>query len=289
MSNVLLTGATGFLGGHVFRRLAAAGHRVAALHRRAGDPDALPGAAWVRTGFEAPDWHAIEVALGGGPEILIHLAAHGVDPAVSEWDECFRWNVFHTIELWRMAAHRGVQRIVTCGSCFEYGAACDRHERVSPHDAPEPLGPYAASKAAATMALHGLTAVHGIEGLVLRPGVVFGEGEGPHRLWPSLRQAAVEGRDFLMTSGCQVRDFVPVERVADAFVTAVSRTDLTSGRTLVENVGSGRPRSVRDFAADWWQRWNATGQLLFGTLPDRTGEAARIALLVPEPPVDRRG
>lgn len=287
MSNVLLTGATGFIGGHACRRLAAAGHRVVAMHRRDGDPDAVPGASWVLTGFENPDWDAIGEAFGGSPEVLVHLAAHGVDPTVSEWDDCFRWNVFHTIEFWRMAVERGVRRIVTCGTCFEYGAACDRHETVSPQDAPEPLGPYAASKAAATMALHGLAAVHGIEGLVLRPGVVFGEGEGPHRLWPSLRQAAVEGRDFLMTSGSQVRDFVPVEHVADAFVAAVSRTDLRSGRTLVENVGSGRPQSVRDFAAEWWQRWNAAGQLLFGTLPDRTGEAVRIALHVPAPAADR--
>jgi nucleoside-diphosphate-sugar epimerase len=281
MMNVLITGATGFIGGHTLRQLAAAGHTVVAIHRRDTVPDAVQGVAWVRTGFDKPDWNAIGAAFAGKPQVLVHLAAHGVDPTVSDWDDCFQWNVVYSMEFWRAAVMQGVQRIVTCGTCFEYGGACDRYEFVPPTVAPEPLGPYAASKAAATMSLHGLAAFHGIEGLVLRPGVVFGEGEGPHRLWPSLRKAALEGQDFLMTSGSQVRDFVPVEKVARAFVDGVSRSDLTAGRALIENVGSGEPRSVKEFASEWWDRWDASGELLFGTLPDRTGEASRIALQLP--------
>ncbi len=213
--------------------------------------------------------------LGGVPEVFLHLAAFGVNPAVATWEDCFRWNVGVALELWREAAARGCRRIVTCGSCFEYGAIADRYEAI-PVDAPlEPMGPYAASKAASTMALHGLSASAAFEGLVLRPCVVFGPGEAPNRLWPSLKKAALEGRDFPMTSGRQVRDFVPVEAVARAFVGSVGRDDLVLGRTLVENVGSGVAESVLEFATRWWSHWGAVGRLLPGKLPDRANETLR--------------
>jgi nucleoside-diphosphate-sugar epimerase len=280
--NVLITGGTGFIGSHTVRHLAAAGHHVVALHRRDSVPDAIDGVTWVRSDFDRPNWDMIAAAFAGQPRVLVHLATHGVNPNAADWEDCFQWNVVHAIEFWRAAILHGVRRIVTCGSCFEYGAACDRYDFVPPTAAPEPLGPYAASKAAATMALHGVAASHGVEGLVLRPCVVFGEGEWAQRLWPSLKKAALEGRDFPMTSGSQIRDFVPVDTVADALVEGVSRSDLKKGRVCIENVGSGDPRQVKDFASEWWNRWNASGKLLLGVLPDRSGETHRMApLLIP--------
>jgi len=277
---ILLTGGTGFIGGHTLQRLAAAGHEVVAVHRRTAAPDSNDAAIWVPSCLGRPDWERILDAFAGSPEVLVHLATYGVDPRMADWENCFQWNVSHALDFWRAAVRHGVRRIVTCGTCFEYGAACDRHDFVPATTAPEPLGPYAASKAAATMALHGVAASLRVEGLVLRPCVVFGEGEAPHRLWPALRQAALEGRDFPMTSGLQVRDFVPVEKVAEALVAGVTRSDLTGGRVLIENIGTGEPRTVRDFATEWWSHWGATGRLLIGSLPDRPGETRRMVPLV---------
>jgi nucleoside-diphosphate-sugar epimerase len=272
---VLITGATGFIGRHTLERLVASGHRIAAIHRGNSMIEPIPSGGWVCCPIDNPDWETIETILGGTAEVLVHLAAHGVNPTESDWTPCFQLNVVAALSLWQQAATRGVKRIILGGSCFEYGRSADRYEFI-PEDAPlEPLGSYAASKAASTMALYGITAQYGLEALVLRPCVVFGEGEPPYRLWPSLRRAAQAGEDFPMTSGQQVRDFVPVEHVADALTAGVTRCDLPSGILRIENIGSGQPQSVIDFATEWWRHWNGRGKLLPGVIPARGGEVMR--------------
>lgn len=275
---VLVTGGTGFVGNHTLTALSRCGHEVLALHR-SGNPPSLPNVHWLPSTLDQPDWQRIDKFVGKNQFALIHLAAYGVDPRIADWDACFLWNVIHSLRLWRDATSRGVCRIVTCGSCFEYGAAGDRYEFIPTTAAPEPLSPYAASKAAATMALHALSAKENLQSLSIRPCVVFGEGEPPHRLWPSLRRAALAGKDFPMTLGSQIRDFVCVEHLARALVNGVSRDDIPSGRLIIENFGSGKAQSVLEFAMEWWSRWSATGKLLIGSIPERTSEAKRF---VPE-------
>lgn len=276
---VLLTGATGFIGKHTMEALLAAGHEVVALHRNDRSAPA-PGVHWVRSGLEDPDWGLIEELLGGEGFALVHLAAHGVDPKRGGWQDCFRFNVSHSLDFWLEAINRGAERIVTCGTCFEYGSAAGKHDLIPTSAAPEPLNAYAASKAAATMALHGVSSSLGIASLSLRPCVVYGEGEADYRLWPSLRRAARTGQDFPMTAGTQMRDFVPVEKVARELARGVGRSDLVPGHLLIENVGSGKGQSIIDFATEWWNRWEAKGKLLPGALEGRKLEAQRFLLLI---------
>jgi UDP-glucose 4-epimerase len=274
--NVIVTGATGFIGSKVVPLLFENKHKTIALHRRENRPPALPGVCWIRCELDKPDWNSISVNMEGEPNVLIHLAAHGVLPVDAEWQECFKWNVMKTLDLYQSAISHGINRIITCGSCFEYGDASNKYDFIPNTAAPEPRDAYAASKAAATMMLHGLTSAYGIEAIVFRPCVVYGDGERPNRLWPSLYEAAIKGRDFPMSSGHQVRDFIPVTSVAEAIVNAVARKDLVRGKTCIENLGSGNPQSVKAFASKWWNKWGASGKLLFGSLPDRKNETARI-------------
>lgn len=277
--NIVITGGTGFLGGHTLASLSQTNHKVVALHRREQSPSSCKVVRWVKSGFDRPNWDEILLRLGGSPQVLIHLAAHGTSPKTSDWPSCFEWNVMKTLDFFLAAISHGVSRIIICGSCFEYGATANKFEFIPVTAAPQPLDAYAASKAAATMMLHGIASTHGIEGLILRPCVIYGEGEPPTRLWPSLREAALKGENFLMTSGLQVRDFIPVTNVANAIVSAVTRKDLIKGRAFIENLGSGNPQSVRDFASEWWNKWGGTGSLLFGHRPDRENETMRF---VPE-------
>jgi UDP-glucose 4-epimerase len=275
---IFLTGGTGFIGSHVLRHALAAGHEVTAL-RRAG---AVPKIKLARE----PDW--IEGALDADwksrlktCDVLIHLAAAGVNSGKSDWRELFAVNVTQSLNLWLQAADAGVKRLVICGSCFEFGRTAERLGLV-PADAPlEPTGPYHSAKAAATMAALGLAVDLNLEVLVLRPFHVYGEGEALTRFWPALRAAALAGQDFPMTAGEQVRDFVPVETAAKIFVEAATRTDLPAGRPKVENLGTGKPQTLRAFAGHWWKTWNAQGRLQFGAVPYRENEVMRYVPLIP--------
>ena len=275
---VVVSGASGFIGRHSINSLIHAGHEVIGLSRRSQVP--VSGATrWVQCDLSRPEGRSLEPKFEG-VDVLLHLAASGVDPKTAVWATCFETNVTAAMRLWLAAVNAGARRIVNCGTCFEYGSAATAHLAIPTTAAPQPLSPYAASKAAATMILHGIAASSNIQAISLRPCVVFGEGEPEYRLWPSLRRAALAGADLPMTSGFQVRDFMPVESLAERLCEAVTRADLPAGRLLVENVGSGTPQSVREFATDWWGRWGGTGKLLFGALPDRPSECPRIVPLI---------
>jgi len=271
---IFVTGGTGFIGSHFLKQVLAAGHEVTAL-RLPGDQPKIPLATqpeWV-DGTLADDWRRTLA----GCHALVHLAAAGVSMQNLDWEQLFAVNVEKSLHLWLQAANAGVKRFVVCGSCFEYGSAAERYEFIPP-DAPlEPTGSYHASKAAATMAASGLAVERGLEMSLLRPFHVFGEGEAATRFWPALRAAAFAGKNFPMTKGEQVRDFVPVEQVAAAFVSSLARTDLRPGKPRIENLGTGRPQTLLTFAEHWWKVWQAKGRLLPGALPYRENEVMRYA------------
>lgn len=275
---VFLTGGTGFLGGHFIREGSAAGLEIRAL-RRLGSRSRIPlpvEPQWVGGDLDSDLGAALT-----GCDTLVHLVARGVSPQEATLEEMLETNVTASLKLWRLALKAGVRRIVLCGSCFEYGASASKYDLI-PADAPlHPVEPYGASKAAATMAALGLVSSSSFELLILRPFHFYGEGQFEGNFWPALRKAALAGQDFRMSPGDQLRDFSPVEDVARAFVRGCLRTDVPTGEPIIENIGSGRPCSMADFAREWWGRWNATGRLLIGATPYRRNEIMRF---VPELP-----
>jgi len=269
---IFLTGATGFIGRHVLGHLLNEGHEVVALVRQKNGVS-LPVHPHLRL-LEKEMVTVVKADLDGC-EVLIHLAAHGVTNGMNDWESCFRVNVHESMQMWFIAINAGIRRLVICGSCFEYGRSGERYDFI-PVEAPlEPTGAYHASKAAASMAALGLAVDQNLEVVVARPFHVFGEGEAQQRFWPSLRSAAIAGDDFAMTSGEQIRDFVPVESLADDFMCLATRAAIQPGHPQVINLGSGHPTSLRQFAETWWARWGALGRLKVGALPLRPNEVMR--------------
>ena len=227
-----------------------------------------------------PDWldksmPEIEESDLVGCEVLVHLAAHSANVPYDTLENCLVWNVIEPVKLFEKAIASGLPRFVVAGSCFEYGTAGERYQSI-PVDAPlEPTQTYPASKAAASIAFSQLAIERKVELILLRIYQVFGEGETESRLWPSLRRAALAGEDFPMTKGEQIRDFIPVEQVAAQFLEACERSDLSPGDPIVENIGTGQPQTLREFAETWWQHWQATGSLKPGAIPYRPHEIMR--------------
>ncbi|MEM7145299.1 MAG: NAD-dependent epimerase/dehydratase family protein [Verrucomicrobiota bacterium] len=270
---IFLTGGTGFVGSHFLRVALAGGHEVIAQRRC---PESRPR-LWLE---REPSWldvplDAIEAEHLGGCDCVVHLAAHTANVPYDSFGNCFYWNVQAVIRLFEKAIKAGVEKWIVAGSSFEYGTSAERYEFI-PVTAPlAPVGSYPASKAAASVALRGLGAQFGCRLLIGRIFQVYGEGESASRLWPSLREAALSGGDLPMTAGEQIRDFISVEEVAAYFLRAAEANELEPGSPVIENVGSGRPESIRNFAEHWWAHWGAKGRLLIGEVPYRENEVMR--------------
>lgn len=274
-SPVFVTGATGFIGRAFLDVTQRHGIPVVALARQAAPAVSANTIRWITAPLDQ-----VPADVLAGCRSVVHLAAAGVSAGSDDWDTCQHVNVLQSMQLWRAAVAAGIRRFVICGSCFEYGRAGERYDRI-PVTAPlEPVTPYAASKAAATMLALGLAAQARLELSVLRPFHVYGEGEAASRFWPALHAAARNGLDFPMTAGQQVRDFTPVSLVAERIHAELTRPDLIPGHPVICNVGTGVPQTLENFARSCWAKAKAPGRLLVGALPMRANEVSRYVPLV---------
>lgn len=274
---LFVTGGTGFVGSHFLQQALAAGHEVVAL-RRPGSQPRVPLAVqprWVDGALDA-DWSdALQ-----GCDVLVHLASHTPNPPYAPLDECLYWNVFAGMKLAVDAAAVGISRFLVAGSCFEYGQVPASAGDLATTQPLAPTLSYPTSKAAASVAFEGFAREQGHRVKILRIFQVYGEGEQATRLWPSLRRAAAEGKDFPMSAGEQVRDFVRVEDVAAQFVRHLDFSLTVPGEPTVHHVGSGQAQTLLEFAQHWWNVFGATGELQPGRVPYRKNELFR---LVPHP------
>ena len=264
---ILVTGAAGFLGSHLVPRLIDGGAEVCALDLPAARHWSLTErsgiAAAVRADVRTLADTAHDDALGA-IDTVIHLAAAGVIGEVTNFRELVSANIDGTMAV-LLAAQRSGARLIYCGSCFEYGSGAAWTEDALP----APTSEYGAAKAAGWLIAQAFARRTGLEIVSLRPFTMYGPLEPPGRLIPSVVRHALAGRPIDLTAGDQVRDFVYVEDVADAFVVATT-TDAAVGGTF--NVCSGSAVTVRDIVQRILQQTGSTAPARFGVLPYRPTE-----------------
>lgn len=231
----LVTGASGFLGGHLVRRLARDGHEVVALTRRELDlgGDAASGRVHAHA-LDLRDTEAIRrVAAEHGVTVAVNCAAYGVRASDKSALECHEVNTTAVLALAEVALDLGWQRFIHIGSGFEY------EPRAVALDESAPLRPtnlYGVSKAAASMYLEFLHRTRDLPVTILRPFSMYGPGEHPERFFPFMVQRALRGEAVDLTPGRQVRDYLFVDDVVAAILLAAGNEG-TIGKVF--NLGAG--------------------------------------------------
>lgn len=260
----LVTGASGFIGSHLVRRLVASGASVVALVRPSSDlwriQDVLD---WV----ELTD--AREASRLRGVTTVHHLAAAGIRPG-ADTGAIAEANVLGTLRLLALAKEIGARRFVYCGSCFEYGPGTRLTE-----DAPlRPLSEYAASKSACLLLAHGFGRSHGLEVVSVRPFTAYGPFEAAYRLVPSTILSVLDDVPPELTGGTQTRDFVYAADVADGLVAAATSAQAGGGTF---NLCTGSETSVGDLASSVVALAGADVELRLGAVPERAVEYATLS------------
>ena len=262
---ILLTGATGFIGRHIPTLLAARGYDVHVTAR---------GAAPESAGITA---HALDLLRQEEaqrlikdirPAIIIHTAwyvAHGrfwTAPENTDWVEA-------STALAAYAAEAGTRRFVGIGTCAEYATDAGDDAYPWPETRPiAPATPYGEAKAAFARRLAEIA-----EGRAhfshawARLFHLFGPGENPARLVPSIILALSEGREAQCASGRPVRDFISAQNAAAA-IAALAASDVTGP----VNIGSGAPISIANMARLIAEIAGRPYLLRLGALADRPNE-----------------
>jgi nucleoside-diphosphate-sugar epimerase len=230
-TRVLLTGATGFIGSHLLRRLAALGAQVHAVSRRPPET-AEHGERWHAADLCAAEAAAALVA-EVEPAVIFHLASEVTgarEPAMVA--RTLASNLGAAVNLLTAVTGTSVRSVVLAGSVEE------------PADGQAPSSPYAAAKAAATGYARMFHALWHVPVSVLRVAMVYGPGEpNTARLIPYVTRSLINGEAPELTSGSRLVTWVYVEDVVDAFLLAGAGGD-AAGHVL--DIGTPEPVSIHD-------------------------------------------
>lgn len=239
---IAVTGATGFIGGHVVRALQARGERPILVVRpgRAIEGE-LAGLPSVAIDFDQPDQGLYERL--GQPDALIHLAWGGLP----HYRSAHHTDVELPMQrrLLETLLREGLPRLVVAGTCFEYGMQSGELAEDMPT---KPDNPYGQAKDLLRQHLESLQQQVGFQLAWARLFYMFGEDQSPKSLYPLLRSAAMRGdAQFPMSGGEQVRDFLPMAEVADR----LARLAFLDEHVGVVNVCSGEPTTVLALVQRW--------------------------------------
>jgi nucleoside-diphosphate-sugar epimerase len=234
--NILVTGATGFIGRHLVARLVNAGHKVRILTRGTGPiPSEWVGRVDVVTG-NLLDKHCLQAALKG------MAAAVNLAGVITDRTRMHEVNVEGARLLAETATKSGVSRLVHISSAGVVGRPTTD---VVTEDTPcRPLTPYEQSKYDGEQAVLAVTADSRLETIVLRPTTVF--GEGPRSGKDSLLEwmKVVQRGRFVFLGEGGMANYVYVGDVAEAIRHALEEKVKGKKMYLVAD-----PTPLREFVA----------------------------------------
>lgn len=242
----LVTGGAGFIGSALANHLLTLGHDVAVLDDLSiGEREHLDPAI----AFTQGDIGNIPLlwSLLYDVDCVYHLAARvSVAQSVLHPRDYNRVNVGGTVSLMEAMRDTGVRRVVFTSSGAIYGN--QPRKPVREEARPFPDSPYAVSKWAAEQYIHTIGELWGLETVALR---IF-NAYGPNQSLPLshapvmprfMQQALTGGSIVLFGDGLQTRDFVYVDDVVEALVSAATAEDIN--RSVI-NIGSGIEVSIND-------------------------------------------
>ncbi len=271
--NFLITGAAGFIGYHLARRLLDAGHVVHGADNLTPYYDVrLKQARLERlAAYPAFRFHLADVAdraalrtvfAAGAPEMVIHLAAQaGVRHAITDPDSYVQANLIGTHQVVELSRVAGVRHLLMASTSSVYGAS-QAMPFTEMDSADTPLTIYAATKRAGALLAHSAAHLWRVPTTMFRFFTVYGPWGRPDMALFRFTRAILAGEPIdVHNHGAMARDFTYVDDLAEAIVRLAgcvpeqgarvgARDSLSAVAPFrVVNIGGGQPVALGDFIA----------------------------------------
>lgn len=259
--NVLLTGATGFLGSHLARGLLREGHDVAVIIRRTSDTRRIADILPLLTVCYLEDGIRPVFEVGHPIDAVIH-AATLYGQREDSLSDILAANVSFPLQLLETALFSGVPLFINTDTFFSKTG-----------DDYVYLDAYILSKRQFSQWCRKIAGKGVIRVVTMVLEHLYGPGDNESKFVSTLMRSLLADVPALpMTPGEQRRDFIFVDDVVSAYLTVLRHSQVVSRLDDEYDVGTGESHSVRCFAETARELCRAHTELLFGALPYRVGE-----------------
>ncbi len=260
--NILLTGATGFIGKNLTYFLYKKGHKLTILSLTQTDfsfgkeyVGSLKDSNFLKEVFE-------EVK----PQVCIHLAAQATPGRnLEELDAQYENTVLPALSVAK-ALPVSIELALFFGSCDEYGSnPTPFHENQTLNC----FSPYGWAKISAYYGVLMIAHERKIPWCWVRPSLPFGPHQTGDRLVPTIIEGCLQNKTVFLTQGEQTRDFLYVEDLCKMLENIALNPNKSRGEVF--NLSTNTPRSIK-LVAELIQKQIGKGTLQFGGLPYRSQE-----------------
>ncbi|MHA2292530.1 MAG: NAD-dependent epimerase/dehydratase family protein [Candidatus Hodarchaeales archaeon] len=248
---IFITGGTGFIGPYVIKQLLKDGHDLVLLSYEEEE---------LKEDFLEllQDTEIISGALSNiskwkkrlkdfGPELTVHMAWQGIPDYNAKTSIL---NLNNSLNLYLTLADINCKRILTTGSCWEYGRT---EGQLSEEMHPKPFNPFSVAKNALRMMGAEIAKENEIQFIWTRFFYVYGPGQKPSSLLPSIINSVLKKRTPQIKTPDSKNDFIFVEDIAAAVAMIIRKCKLNQA---IYNIGSGYSTSVRELIEIAYEKSN---------------------------------
>ena len=222
---ILITGHSGFIGSYLQKKLEKTEHELILVD--------------IANGTNICDWQ--QVKQYEGMDVIVHLANLSFVPASYEQPKKFyETNYLSTLNMLELCRLNNAKMVFF--SSYIYG-----HPQYQPIDENHPtqaFNPYSQTKVICESLCEGYNRDFKVPITIFRPFNIYGTGQNPDFLIPSIIQQAKTGK-IVIKDDRPKRDYIHVEDIIDAIITAIE-TENTDKSIQKFNLGSGVSYSVKE-------------------------------------------
>ncbi|MCD4743175.1 MAG: NAD(P)-dependent oxidoreductase [Desulfobacteraceae bacterium] len=258
---ILVTGAAGFIGTYVINELIKNyQHNIIATSsdiNKARSFEWFPHVQYYE--YDINEEHENSFEYFQQPDLMIHLAWQGLP----NYKDLFHFedNLYSNYFFVKNMIKHGLKSLLITGTCFEYGM---QNGSLKEDLETMPGNPYAIAKDTLRKFLEQLQEKINFEFKWVRLFYMYGEGQSPISILSQLDRALKNGDSvFNMSGGEQLRDYLPIEKVAE-YIVKIAMQDRVSG---IINCCSGIPVSIRDLVENYLENKQKKIHLNLGHYP----------------------
>lgn len=263
----LITGATGFIGSVLLRRLLEQKQKVHLILRKESKTwriDDLLDKVTVHTSNLLDLKELTEIVQKVNPNIIYHLATNGAYSYQKDANQIIETNILGTWNLLQACNTVSYDLFVNTGSSSEYGF---KQFAMRETDILEPTSYYAVTKCAQTLLCSHIAKQENRPIVTIRPFSVYGPYEEPKRFIPTLMKALMYNNEMNLVAPDTARDQIYVDDMVDAYLKI---DELKNNPGEYFNIGTGVQSTIKEVVDTAIKVTKKTAQFKWGEMENRS-------------------